>query len=581
MGILKGYPKLAVVTERLDSFLREKHPEFFGKDARRPFLELKPQKVIHDSIWGTFSFLWRELAILDTPLIQKLRDIHQIGLAYQVYPSARHSRLEHSLGVLVMASRIFDSLAVKHRGQVRDAVKAVFGETDDGQVTKRVEQLRQELRIAALLHDAGHSLHSHASERVFSKLKVLTEAVEELSDFAGKRKGAGEVLSFCFTLTPCLGEWLRRADSKLRKDTGTGVSAGPLDMENVALMIVGRSKHPFLQFLGDIISSDIDADKLDYLLRDSVFAGLPLRYDVDMYLYSAQLDPDVIEDGEGALEKLYNALGAAQPERRAPTDPSKCSFYDAYRLCLPKRAMHVLEQIVICKMMLFTYVYHHPKVRAAEGLLEKMLGRRVKRMKERGRTEWEILEWFLQASDADLRAAAGDIEDTRLNEIAYRLVNRLLPREIFRLSASETTGPQKALLSKFLKDVRDKDKGPSLVRRLEEQIGEELRKREAFKHLDWEEAMVEAGMWLDVPKAPKFEETQKVVSNIGGGGDQASAMFPVHAWQHAYTNYRSYARIYAYSQHVEVAKECAKEAMKRGLSIEDDGFYRKAERERF
>src|SRR5438477_11605533 len=129
MGILKDYPRLAAVTERLDGFLRRRHPGFFGKDAIRPLLALKSQKVIHDSIWGTFSFLWRELAILDTPLIQKLRDIHQIGLAYQVYPSARHSRLEHSLGVVVMASRIFDSLALKHRGKVRDIVKVVFGET--------------------------------------------------------------------------------------------------------------------------------------------------------------------------------------------------------------------------------------------------------------------------------------------------------------------------------------------------------------------------------------------------------------------------------------------------------------------
>jgi len=93
--------------------------------------------------------------------------------------------------------------------------------------------------------------------------------------------------------------------------------------------------------------------------------------------------------------------------------------------------------------------------------------------------------------------------------------------------------------------------------------------------------LTEAGMWLDVPKVPKFEETQKVVSHKDVGGDQESAMFPVHAWQQAYTNYRSYARIYAYSEHVNVATECAREAMKTVAGIEDDAFYRTAKRARF
>src|SRR3954471_20864401 len=118
MAILDNYPKLAALTRHLDESLRLRHPEFFGSTAKRPHFDLRSQKVIHDTIWGTFSFTWRELAILDTPLIQRLRDVHQVGLAYHVYPCARHSRLEHSLGVVVTASKIFDSLATKHRGQL-------------------------------------------------------------------------------------------------------------------------------------------------------------------------------------------------------------------------------------------------------------------------------------------------------------------------------------------------------------------------------------------------------------------------------------------------------------------------------
>jgi HD superfamily phosphohydrolase len=579
MALLDNYPKLSEVTKKLDTFLREKHADFFGNKPVHLFTPVKPRKVIHDAIWGTFSFSWRELAVLDTPLLQRLRDIHQIGLAYQVYPSARHSRLEHSLGVLVMASRIFDSLSTKQRGILHTCVRAVYGK--DADVSKRMDQLRDELRLAALLHDVGHSLHSHASEKVYGKLQILKQAAEELSDITGKRKGAGEVISFCFALVPCLREYLDRASKNLLVglEGGGPDCADDVNLENVALLIVGRSQHPFLQFLGDIISSDIDADKLDYLLRDSTSAGLPLRYDVDMYLYSAQLELDVMADGEDALQKLYKTTGA-NPERQEAGGRCEFPFFDAYRLCLPKRAMHVLEQIVICKMMLFSYVYSHPKVRAAEGLLERMLDRHVEALKKKGSDEWEILEWFLEASDADLIRWTDNEEDPVFKATAYRLVNRLLPREVFRLSASETVGAPKCLLADFLTEIRDKQKGKERVLALEQAIGEELLKREAFQGLDWRAALAHAGLWLDVPKTPNFEDTQKVVSRAHAGRENATAMFPVHAWQHAYTSHRSYVRLFAYSEYCKTVKECAKVAMKKILRIEDETFYKGIERER-
>ena len=578
MGILNSYPKLSAVTTKLDEYLRKKHPTFFGKNAIHPFAPLKPRKVIHDAIWGTFSYSWIELAVLDTPLIQRLRDIHQVGLAYLVYPSARHSRLEHSLGVLVMASRLFDSLVVKERGKLNTCLRAVYGK--ESAVLERLDQLRNELRLAALLHDVGHSLHSHASEQVYGQLQILKDAAQELSDFTGKRKGAGEVISFCFTLTPCLKAYLDRASGNLLVGTQGGSAPSPkdLDLENVALMIVGRSKHPFLQFLGDIVSSDIDADKLDYLLRDSTSAGLPLRYDVDMFLYSAQLDSDILADGENSLRKLYDSTGAKNAETHAPDGQCEHQYLDTYRLRLPKRAMHVLEQIVICKMMLFSYVYNHAKVRAAEGLLERMLDRHVKSLKRTGSEEWHILEWFLEATDADLvKWSDGDNDDT-FKDIAYRLVNRLLPREIFRLSASEASGAAKCLLSDFLKDIRDKQKGRELIRTFENAVAAELIKHEEFADMESDNALAMAGLWLDVPKTPNFEDTQKLISKSHGGSDYMTAMFPVHAWQHAYTSHRCYVRLFAYSEFSELVKKCARAAMVKILKIEDESFYKGIER---
>jgi HD superfamily phosphohydrolase len=506
-----------------------------------------------------------------------------VGLAYQDNPSARHSRLEHSLGVLVAASRVFDALATRQRGMLRDIVKAVYGLNHNDNVADHVAILRDELRMAALLHDVGHSLHSHASERVYSKLDVLMESAEELSDFAGKRKGSGEVISFCFALTPCLKELLERARGKVQQNDRP-VGTGEINLENVALMIIGRSTHPHLQFLGDIISSDIDADKLDYLLRDSASAGLPLRYDVDMYLYSAQFELDKMVDGEHALEKLYAAAKAKNVKREAAGEQSPHDFYEGYRLCLPKRAMHVLEQIVICKMMLFSYVYHHPKVRAAEGLLERLLDSKVEELKKLKKTEWEILEWFLDATDAQListSGANGKGQYSSYSDGAYRIVNRILPREVFRLSASDARGAQKSLLANFLTAIRDKQNGNALIYKFERYMGEALKREKPFKGLGWKEALLKAGAWLDVSKAPTFEETQKVVSKTGGGRDQASGMFPVHAWQHAYASYRCYVRIYAFSEYSDIVKNCAKAAMKEIIGIEDEAFYKNVERLRF
>jgi len=71
MGLLDNYPKLSAVAAEVDAFLRRKHPGFFAADSVRPHLELKPRKVIHDSLWGTFDFTWRELAMLVLAVGQK------------------------------------------------------------------------------------------------------------------------------------------------------------------------------------------------------------------------------------------------------------------------------------------------------------------------------------------------------------------------------------------------------------------------------------------------------------------------------------------------------------------------------
>jgi hypothetical protein len=127
---LRGYPRLAQLVKQLNDFLIKEHPGTFGSGETHPFLPAKRSKVIHDNLWGTIRFTWRELALIDSPIMQRLRDIHQTGLAFHVYPSARHTRFEHSLGAVTIASRVFDALLHRQRNEVRDVVKALWRQTD-------------------------------------------------------------------------------------------------------------------------------------------------------------------------------------------------------------------------------------------------------------------------------------------------------------------------------------------------------------------------------------------------------------------------------------------------------------------
>jgi HD superfamily phosphohydrolase len=569
---LAEYPLLRRITEDLDAYLRDAYPDFFGPDASHPCLPLKPSKVVHDNIWGTNRFSWSEWVVADAPILQRLRDIKQVGLATLVYPSANHNRFEHSLGVLTLASKTFDALLDRHRSELRKIAAIVDVSSDPELVLRR---LRAELRLAALLHDTGHSLFSHTSERAFSEISLLQEASKELTRIVGKEKGSGEVLSFCLTCTEALKDLLVRARGKLQNGREDEYN-GPFDLANVGLIIVGRAAHPFLQFLGDIVSSAFDADKLDYLLRDASAAGLPLKYDLDRYLYSVKLGGDYTLDGDGALEVLYRSTGA-NADRRAADTHHRFPYYEQYRLRLPRAALNAIEQIVICKMMLFSYLYHHGKVRAAEGLLERMLLRAQKSWAlEEKLTDTAILRRYLDATDSSLRGQyfAGSA-DPVVRTYAYRIINRLLPREVIRINANAATHADRTLLTRFMINFQKRAKRVETIAKFENALGHELRKLDNSLGATPAEALAKAGAWLDVPKAPSFADVDELT---GGSNDSASSLelkqiFPVDTWTQAYTSYSYNVRVFAFSEYCSVVTEAARAVIEKLIGIQTEDFF--------
>src|SRR6202035_4976711 len=126
-----------------------------GQESNLTRLVLAMQmKEVRDPVHGFIYFNETEMEIVNTTVFQRLRYIRQLAFTHLVYPGAEHSRFAHSLGVMEFATRMFDTLMIKHLGKELKWKKG------------HKERNRQLLRLGALLHDIGHPPFSHASEEL-------------------------------------------------------------------------------------------------------------------------------------------------------------------------------------------------------------------------------------------------------------------------------------------------------------------------------------------------------------------------------------------------------------------------------
>ena len=137
--------------------------EYYEKKLEVP-LVCAP-KVIHMARLGTSHFSEHEIATIDLPIVQRLKYISQLGTVYNVFPTARHTRFEHSLGVAVLVKNMWSSLLENN----------FLG-------NKRVEnQIKfNNLRMAALLHDIGHGPFSHVTENTIMSYASIEKETRRL-----------------------------------------------------------------------------------------------------------------------------------------------------------------------------------------------------------------------------------------------------------------------------------------------------------------------------------------------------------------------------------------------------------------
>ena len=138
----------------------------------------RTSKVIHDALWGTQLLHRHEVAVVNTPLFQRLRRLHQTGFSFLTYPSTTHTRFEHSLGVLYQTDRLARSLSEKYSTADPDPMSG--------------DKIK-DLRIAALLHDCSHGPFSHTSEDVYSSFPEMAQLIAPRKPFEGS--SASEVLA--------------------------------------------------------------------------------------------------------------------------------------------------------------------------------------------------------------------------------------------------------------------------------------------------------------------------------------------------------------------------------------------------
>lgn len=335
---------------------------------------------IRDPIHGTILITEDERPVVDHPWVQRLRHIRQLGFVSLVYPGAVHDRFQHSLGVMHLAADRF-------RRVVEAKPKALAGFTQ-----RDLDYGYQVLRFAGLLHDAGHAPFSHTAEHYLPPVEAvrLPESWYRSGQMPGGRQARHEDLSLALVHGLV-------AEGVLAEDLARDVAA-------VLSSTVRRSARlanlgTLVGILRALVSGEIDADRGDYLLRDSHFLGVTYGiYDLPR-------------------------LSACETVLQGPDGPE---------LGLDVHGVHALEGLLLARYHMFLQVYFHKTPPAFEYYLERAIA------------EGEV-EFSLARGLQDLVELRDDSIITRLHDARAKGMEwsrRILNREPAKLVLRERIGAE-------------------------------------------------------------------------------------------------------------------------------------------
>lgn len=489
--------------KEIESFVAEALPKL---DYPKWCRQYGRPKIVHDALWGTFQLAAHEVALLDTPLLQRLRFLHQTGAVYLTYPSAHHTRFEHTLGVACQSGRLCDALR--------------RSDPDEKRIDTSFED---NVRFAALLHDTGHGPFSHTSEQFYASLPIMEEY--RADNAVLEKSGAGEILSYLIVQS-----------APMRSFVGTinEIYKRKLDCDLISNLITGTVPSANI-FMSEIVHGPFDADKLDYMPRDGMFSGLKMHVDLDRLYYSIR-----IKTAEFHGERQTRIAGHLS-------------------------GLSPLTQIMFNKMLLFTGMYHHHKVRAVDCMLWAIFRLAQERGHKVGGQNLNSPVDFLRLTD-DRVLIPGFSDDEDINKLVSDIRDRRLWKKALVI-ARNTVPPT----------MHNEAKGPMpLYGGVAMLAGDEKEKVEARRSLAkeiWERAnkpCQEYEVWLDVPKPPGMTEAKKMWIEAPGENEPQTLehFIPVDKWVELYGAHQSRAHVFAPAPVCRAIGEAAQGVFKDRFGLE-------------
>jgi len=271
---------------------------------------LSEYKIVHDSVHGSIRTEGFALQLLEAPELQRLHSIHQLGLAYLVYPGANHTRFEHSLGTFAVAKRLSASLRLS-------------------------EKEAATVQSAALLHDVGHLPYSHTLEFILHDRFGIDHAEISRRLIRGEESVLSEAEGAALGKYPSIPETLERfgVDPKETASLLEGKAEGPSGQRTLPRQ-AGQAHFNSRRYLSQMVLGPVDADQLDYLKRDAHYTGVAYG---------------VID-----LERLLETIQVFNGD-----------------LVIERGGLSAVEGMLVARALMFSAVYFHKTVRISELMLAK------------------------------------------------------------------------------------------------------------------------------------------------------------------------------------------------------------------